>query len=191
MLDLGGISESPKPQSSYLDPAIASETLDRLGSPKTSVKTRNRVRDDMSEEVKMMIEKNQREEQARIDAKRAEHLLALEQQKKDIEKRDHIHEKLKGKLLAWSGDPKAGTLKNIRALLSTLDQILWEGAKWKPLSMADMVQVPKVKKCYYKAVRLVHPDRSQTGTIEQQYISGWVMDSLKIAWDKFQSTEMR
>lgn len=29
-----------------------------------------------------------------------------------------------------------GKEQNLRALLSTLDQILWEGAGWKPVSMA-------------------------------------------------------
>jgi hypothetical protein len=29
-----------------------------------------------------------------------------------------------------------GKERNVRALLSTMDQILWEGARWKPVSMA-------------------------------------------------------
>lgn len=53
-----------------------------------------------------------------------------------------------------------GKERNIRALISTLHTVLWEGEnKWKPVSMADLVTPEQVKKYYRKAVLVVHPDK--------------------------------
>mgnify|MGYP002214589225 CR=1 FL=1 len=135
---------------------------------------------------------NQAKEQAKIDAKRTEHLQALQEQEKEQAERDQAHQDLKAKLLAWSGDDKSGTLKNIRTLLSTLENILREGGldsaceKWEKVkpSMADLVQERSVKISYYRAVRLVPPDRSQTQSVRQQVVSTWVMHALNAAWKK-------
>ncbi|KAJ6657116.1 hypothetical protein lerEdw1_002862 [Lerista edwardsae] len=63
---------------------------------------------------------------------------------------------LKLKLLDWID----GKERNIRALLSTLHTVLWEGeTKWKPVGMADLVTPDQVKKYYRKAVLVVHPDK--------------------------------
>lgn len=53
-----------------------------------------------------------------------------------------------------------GKERNIRALISTLHTVLWEGeSKWKPVSMADLVTPEQVKKYYRRAVLVVHPDK--------------------------------
>lgn len=53
-----------------------------------------------------------------------------------------------------------GKERNIRALLSTLHTVLWEGeTKWKPVGMADLVTPDQVKKYYRKAALVVHPDK--------------------------------
>lgn len=53
-----------------------------------------------------------------------------------------------------------GKERNIRALLSTLNTVLWEGeTRWKPVSMADLVTPDQVKKYYRKAALIVHPDK--------------------------------
>ena len=97
------------------------------GDPGNTVRVRNRLREGMSEDVKRAIMENQAKEQAKIDAKRTEHLQALQEQEKEQEERRRCPD-LKAKLLAWSGDEKSGTLKNIRTLLSTLENILREEA---------------------------------------------------------------
>ena len=52
-----------------------------------------------------------------------------------------------------------GKQKDIRALLCTLDQVLWEGqTRWKGCSMQDLVTADQVRKHFRKAVRTVHPD---------------------------------
>lgn len=53
-----------------------------------------------------------------------------------------------------------GKERNIRALLSTLHTVLWEGEnRWKPVGMADLVTPDQVKKYYRKAALVVHPDK--------------------------------
>jgi hypothetical protein len=58
---------------------------------------------------------------------------------------------------------------NIRALLSTLHTVLWEGSGWKQPGMADLVEAKHVKKAYMRANLVVHPDKVQHrgGTVEQ------------------------
>ncbi|KAJ8277921.1 hypothetical protein GJAV_G00081680 [Gymnothorax javanicus] len=60
------------------------------------------------------------------------------------------------KILDWI----EGKERNIRALLSTMHTVLWEGeTRWKPVGMADLVTSEQVKKVYRKAVLVVHPDK--------------------------------
>ena len=177
-------------QRKRLDKREVNEALSRLSATgKKQVKTKKLDMSGMSDAVKQKILKRQREEQARIDEQLARHLIEEEQKVKDQAERDQVKARLNAKRRAWSGHPDNNTLKNIRALLANLDSVLWEGAKWKTVGMADLVQGAKVKKAYYKAIRIAHPDRHQTGSVEQQYIASWVLDMLKLSWEKFKSVE--
>ncbi|XP_058022412.1 cyclin-G-associated kinase isoform X4 [Ahaetulla prasina] len=89
---------------------------------------------------------------------------------------------LKLKLLDWID----GKERNIRALLSTLHTVLWEGeTKWKPVGMADLVTPDQVKKYYRKAVLVVHPDKA-TGQPYEQYAKMIFME-LNDAWSEFEN----
>lgn len=57
------------------------------------------------------------------------------------------------KLILW------GMQDNIRALLSTLHTVLWEGSGWNPPQMTDLVEANKVKRQYMKANLIIHPDK--------------------------------
>jgi len=59
------------------------------------------------------------------------------------------------KLVAW----KAGKADNLRALLSSLDTVLWPEAGWKKIGMAELVLPTKVKVQYMKGIAKVHPDK--------------------------------
>jgi cyclin G-associated kinase len=49
---------------------------------------------------------------------------------------------------------------NIRALLSSLDEVLWpEAGNWNVPSISDMLNDNVVKKVYKRACLLVHPDK--------------------------------
>uniref|UniRef100_A0A4W3HF38 Cyclin-G-associated kinase n=1 Tax=Callorhinchus milii TaxID=7868 RepID=A0A4W3HF38_CALMI len=89
---------------------------------------------------------------------------------------------LKLKILDWI----EGKERNIRALLSTLHTVLWEGeTKWKPVGMADIVQPDQVKKSYRKAVLVVHPDKA-TGQSYEQHAKMIFME-LNDAWSEFEN----
>ncbi|KAI6147433.1 hypothetical protein BKA82DRAFT_4153564 [Pisolithus tinctorius] len=65
---------------------------------------------------------------------------------------------------------------NIRALLTTLDSVLWPELGWK-----------KVKVAYMRAIARVHPDKlnADNTTIEQQMIASGVFGTLNQAWNAF------
>ncbi|TNM88247.1 hypothetical protein fugu_006468 [Takifugu bimaculatus] len=86
------------------------------------------------------------------------------------------------KILDWI----EGKERNIRALLSTMHTVLWEGeTRWKPVGMADLVTPEQVKKVYRKAVLVVHPDKA-TGKPYEQYAKMIFME-LNDAWSEFES----
>ena len=64
---------------------------------------------------------------------------------------DHVD----AKLTAWKG----GKSDNLRALLGSLDTVLWADAGWKKVGMSDLVMPNKVKIVYMKAIAKVHPDK--------------------------------
>ncbi|XP_076026255.1 auxilin [Genypterus blacodes] len=86
------------------------------------------------------------------------------------------------KILDWID----GKERNIRALLSTMHTVLWEGeTRWKQVGMADLVTPEQVKKVYRKAVLVVHPDKA-TGQPYEQYAKMIFME-LNDAWSEFDS----
>ncbi|KAI7807292.1 putative tyrosine-protein phosphatase auxilin isoform X2 [Triplophysa rosa] len=86
------------------------------------------------------------------------------------------------KILDWI----EGKERNIRALLSTMNTVLWEGeTRWKTVGMADLVTPEQVKKVYRKAVLVVHPDKA-TGQPYEQYAKMIFME-LNDAWSEFES----
>ncbi|KAI9725008.1 MAG: hypothetical protein M1812_000284 [Candelaria pacifica] len=86
------------------------------------------------------------------------------------------------KLTAW----RAGRQDNLRALLGSLDSVLWPEAGWKKVGMHELVLANKVKVVYMKGIAKVHPDKlPTTATTEQKMISGAVFSTLNEAWDKF------
>ncbi|XP_048639950.1 cyclin-G-associated kinase isoform X5 [Marmota marmota marmota] len=93
---------------------------------------------------------------------------------------------LKLKLLDWI----EGKERNIRALLSTLHTVLWDGeSRWTPVSMADLVTPAQVKKQYRRAVLVVHPDKA-TGQPYEQHAKMIFME-LNDAWSEFENQGSR
>lgn len=59
------------------------------------------------------------------------------------------------RLTAWKG----GKQDNLRALLGSLDTVLWPEAGWKKVGMSELVLPGKVKIHYMKGIAKVHPDK--------------------------------
>jgi hypothetical protein len=66
-----------------------------------------------------------------------------------------LTDQVDAKLIAWKGTKS----DNLRALLGSLDRVLWPEAGWKKVNMGDLVMPNKVKIVYMKAIAKVHPDK--------------------------------
>jgi len=93
---------------------------------------------------------------------------------------------LEDRLNAWS--LKDGQKKGIRNLLSSLHTVLWANSGWKPVGLADLIDLNAIKKVQRKAMLVVHPDKLQDATPEQKVIAEHCFDALNTAFDRFQET---
>ncbi|XP_023760052.1 auxilin-related protein 2 isoform X1 [Lactuca sativa] len=86
----------------------------------------------------------------------------------------------------------AGREGNLRALLSSLQYVLWPECGWQAVSLTDLITGANVKKAYRKATLCIHPDKVQQkgATLQQKYVAEKVFDILKEAWNKFNSEEL-
>ena len=96
----------------------------------------------------------------------------------EMQKKEQMKEMtpIEAKIFAW----KDGKSRNLRALLCSLDKILWDGARWQQCGMHQLVTENDVNKMYKKAVLAVHPDR-QRGT-ENEELATALQKELNDAW---------
>ncbi|XP_022728346.1 auxilin-related protein 2-like [Durio zibethinus] len=122
--------------------------------------------------AKALAEKNQRD---------------LQVQREQAE-RHRIAETLDVEIKRWA----AGKEGNLRALLSTLQYVLWPECGWQPVSLTELITAAAVKKAYRKATLCIHPDKVQQkgANLQQKYIAEKVFDLLKEAWNKLNSEEL-
>ena len=76
-------------------------------------------------------------------------------EKRNDDEKFVLADKVADRLTAWKGSKS----DNLRALLGSLDKVLWEEAQWKPVGMSDLIMANKVKIIYMKAIAKVHPDK--------------------------------
>ncbi|KAI3717670.1 hypothetical protein L1987_69432 [Smallanthus sonchifolius] len=118
-----------------------------------------------------------------------------EKNKRDLQAQQEQDEKhrvaatLDGKIKQWA----VGKEGNLRALLSSLQNVLWAGSGWQPISLADLITSTAVKKAYHKATLCVHPDKVQQkgASVQQKYIAEKVFDLLKESRNKFNAEEFK
>ncbi|KAG8388825.1 hypothetical protein BUALT_Bualt02G0165300 [Buddleja alternifolia] len=219
--NMGRASSAPRPRSNSTDPLFdqqfqnkggfeaAKRTSSSSGAPsniKKASSTTNIV-DDLSsifgaapssggfQDVEGETEERRR---ARLDRhqrtqERAAKALAEKNQRdlqvlRDQEERHRISETLDIEIKRWA----AGKEGNLRALLSTMQYVLWPECGWQPVSLTDLITGASVKKVYRKATLCIHPDKVQQkgATLQQKYIAEKVFDLLKEAWNKFNSEEL-
>lgn len=99
---------------------------------------------------------------------------------------DEVKRKLEPKIKAWSEEH--GQKKRLPALLSSLHTILWPEANWKPVSLGDLLEPSKCKKCFHKASRVVHPDKTQKLDAEKRFLAKRIFDALSQAKTEFESS---
>jgi len=83
---------------------------------------------------------------------------------------------------------REGKRDNLRALLGSVENVLWEGSGWRRVGLHELVMANKVKIVYMKAIGKTHPDKlPQDATTEIRMIAGHVFSTLNEAWDKFKT----
>ncbi|KAK4703030.1 hypothetical protein P7C70_g3191, partial [Phenoliferia sp. Uapishka_3] len=85
------------------------------------------------------------------------------------------------KILAWKG----GKETNLRALIASLDNVLWPELEWKKVGLHELVTESQVKIKYVRAIAKLHPDKLSVGatTVEQRMVGGSVFAALNEAWN--------
>jgi hypothetical protein len=71
------------------------------------------------------------------------------------QQRADLKDTVDARLLAWKG----GKESNIRALLASLETVLWPELGWQKVGMAEVVSPAQVKVRYVKAIAKLHPDK--------------------------------
>ena len=87
----------------------------------------------------------------------------------------------------WS--TSGGRVSNLRALLASMHTVLWPGAAWKPVSLAELVDVQQVKDAYKRAFLVVHPDKV-VGPRRQE-LARMIFAVLREAYDNFKKEVAR
>ncbi|KAI0337939.1 hypothetical protein BDW22DRAFT_1488020 [Trametopsis cervina] len=87
------------------------------------------------------------------------------------------------KLIAWKG----GKETNLRALIASLDTVLWPELGLQKVGMHELVTPAQVKIRYTKAIAKLHPDKLNVNntTVEQRMIANGVFGALNEAWNSF------
>lgn len=103
--------------------------------------------------------------------------------REDSEKMELV-DAVDARIAAW----RDGKRDNIRALLGSMDKVLWEGSGWKTIGLHELVMPNKVKINYMKAIAKTHPDKiAPDASTEVRMIAGSVFATLNESWDKFKA----
>jgi hypothetical protein len=111
----------------------------------------------------------------------------LETEKFQLHDKVALKVNLSNKIDQW----KLNKETNIRALISSLETVLWGDLGWKKVGLHELVQTNQVKIKYLKAVGKVHPDKvfdfNKLGkcSVEEGLIASGVFTVLNKAWDAF------
>ncbi|KAI6181703.1 Cyclin-G-associated kinase [Aphelenchoides besseyi] len=81
-------------------------------------------------------------------------------------------------------DWTTGKEKNIRALLSSLNEVLWQDANYTPPTVVDLMTDDNVKKYYRRALIVIHPDKHRDAPHEE--MAKCIFSTLDLAWKKFE-----
>ncbi|KAF4576440.1 hypothetical protein EYR36_004417 [Pleurotus pulmonarius] len=108
---------------------------------------------------------------------------ANQQAETEANQRHELKDLVDSRLMAWKG----GKETNIRALIASLENVLWPELGWKKVGMNELVMENQVKIRYVRAIAKVHPDKltPNNTTLEQRMIANGVFGALNEAWNAF------
>ncbi|KAG8827961.1 hypothetical protein FRC17_007667 [Serendipita sp. 399] len=104
-------------------------------------------------------------------------------QEAEDNERIQLKDSVDARIQAWKG----GKETNVRALIASLETVLWPELGWAKVGMHELVTPSQVKIRYTKAIAKVHPDKLKTGntTLEQRMLANGVFAGLNEAWGAF------
>jgi tetratricopeptide (TPR) repeat protein len=109
---------------------------------------------------------------AKAELERSEGVSKLRQsaaqQEKDEDEKLRLTDQVEMKMAMW----KAGKEDNIRALISSLGSVLWEGVGWKPVGLHELVTPSQVKIKYMRAIGKMHPDKVGLCPVSLTFVLG-------------------
>lgn len=161
--------------------------------PSSSIKRDVGIKLDMSNAAgkSAAVQKAMSDRMNEMEASRQKAVAEVKQREANKKQRedeeDKIRLQLEPKIKVWSEEH--GKKKQLQALLASLHTILWNGAKWKPINIGDILQPSKCKKFYFKATLVVHPDKTHDLPAEQRFLAKRIFDALsqaKSVWDESQ-----
>ncbi|GAA6021951.1 hypothetical protein JCM11491_000304 [Sporobolomyces phaffii] len=112
-----------------------------------------------------------------VKALQAAQALQLAEDDLRLQFKDQVDERI----AAW----KTSKETNLRALIASLDNVLWAELGWKKVGMNELITESQLKVRYVRAIAKVHPDKLNVGnaTVEQRMIAGAVFAALNEAWN--------
>jgi hypothetical protein len=113
-----------------------------------------------------------------VERLRAAHRAA----EKEGDEKIALTDKVDARIAAW----RDGKRDNLRALLSSLESVLWEGSGWKKVGLHELVMANKVKIVYMKAIAKTHPDKV---SCLYSWSRGWVGRRLLTASGRSHQTQ--
>jgi len=101
------------------------------------------------------------------------------EKKRGVAEEDQCRHKLEPIIKAWSEEH--GKKKQLSALLANLHKVLWPGSGWKQVNLGELLDEKNCRRCFFKASRLVHPDKTIDLDAEKRFLAKRIFDGLKQA----------
>ncbi|ORX91280.1 hypothetical protein K493DRAFT_52295 [Basidiobolus meristosporus CBS 931.73] len=122
------------------------------------------------------------------DLDKSEAVARLRAQDKFAEQEEEeklrINDMVEDRLNQW----RSNKIGNLRAMIASLDSILWPELNWKPCGLQDLIQPNQVKSKYMRAIAKLHPDKlATTETVEHKLLASGIFSTLNEAWDQFKA----
>lgn len=101
------------------------------------------------------------------------------EKKRGVAEEDQFRLKLEPMIKAWSEEH--GKKKQLSALLANLHTVLWPGSGWTQVNLGELLDEKNCRRCFFKASRLVHPDKAIKLDAEKRFLAKRIFDGLKQA----------
>ncbi|GAA5907384.1 hypothetical protein JCM8208_007171 [Rhodotorula glutinis] len=97
------------------------------------------------------------------------------------DERHQLKDVVDARIAAWKGGKEA----NLRALIASLDKVLWPELGWKTVGMHELISEGQLKVRYVRAIAKLHPDKLNVAntTVEQRMVAALVFAALNDAWN--------